>query len=62
MAAKRLHARDIREYMICPKKSYYNKMKESWTEQAKLYLRIFSEAEKVLIVDKNGNILEEVKR
>jgi len=38
-------------------------IQDLWRKQAKLYLSlVFSEAEKVLIVDKNGNIIEEVKK
>jgi len=59
---KRIKSTDISEYMKCPKKAVLNKITEAWIEQAKLYLRLFPEAEKVLIVNKDGKVLEEVKK
>jgi len=58
---KRIRSRDIIEYMKCPKKAVLNKITEAWIEQAKLYLKLFPQAKKVLIVDEEGNVLEEVK-
>lgn len=38
-------------------------LQELWTKQAKLYLLLlFSEADRIRVIDKYGNVVEEVKK
>jgi len=46
--------------------SYYQKnepsIEELWDQQAKGYLKLFPEAEKVLIINKDGHVIKKVER
>jgi len=59
---KKIKGRDISLFMKCPKKYAFEKIRENWRKQAEIYLKIFPNATKAIIVDEKGNILEEVTR
>ena len=59
---KSIKSSDVIEYIGCPRKAYFNRIKNAFVEQAKLYLRIFQNANKLIIVDKDGNILGEIEK